>query len=389
MTPTRRPATQTRPWTVGQVRNVLLQAVILGVVLAGAVWLARNTIANLDARGIASGWGFLKRPGYFPISQSVAPYSPSDPIAWAFVVGLANTLFMSVLIVVLSTILGFVLALARRSSNVLASGLGAVVVDVLRNTPVIVQLLFWYSLVTVGLPDIHRALHPLPGVFLTDRGVYLPSISITGAPWATALVALALIVGSGLALSSLFAAEPGPRWRRRTAGLVIAGAAAVIWRAAGVTASPDLPHLERMNFTAGLQVSPEFAAMALGLVLYSSVYVGEIIRGGIEAVPKGQWEAARALGLSGAQTLRLVVLPQALRIIIPPLTSQYISTVKNTTLALVVGYPDISFVAAATISETGQAVECVLILMAVFLSISLAAAWAMNVLNRRFALQTR
>lgn len=375
-------------WSRAKWRNAFLQVLILAAAIAGALWLARNTAANLDERGIAVGWGFLSRPGYFPISQSVLPYSASDTIGWAFAVGLANTLLMSVLIVVLSTVLGFGLALARRSSKVLVAGLAAAVVDVLRNTPVIVQLLFWYSLVTLGLPDIHRALHPIAGVFLSNRGVYLPALEIDGPAVPVRMVWLGLAAGALLAGSASIL-HPGRRRILLYAAAVAWAIAALIWATVGLSVGLRPPRLEHVNFIGGLQLSPEFAAMALGLVLYSSVYVGEIIRGGIEAVPKGQWEAGLSLGLTRPQTLRLVILPQAFRTIIPPLTSQYINVVKNTTLALVVGYPDISFVAASAISETGQAVECVVILMAVFLLISLLAAAGMNTLNRKFALPSR
>jgi general L-amino acid transport system permease protein len=266
----------------------------------------------------------------------VLPYRPSNTFAWAFVVGLANTLMLSVVIGAASTGLGQQVALARRSITPLAKGVSTTFVETMRNTPLVVQLLFWYALVTVGLPNVHAALNPAPGVFLADRGLYFPALSF------------------------------------------------VDWRL-----TFDVPHLERFNYVGGAALTPELVALLLGLILYSAAFVGEIIRGGVDAIGVGQWEAGRAVGLSERQTLRLVIVPQALRVIIPPMTSQYINIVKNTTLALVVGYPDISSVTATTINQTGQAVEGILILMAVFLALSLSASLFMNWYNRRVALVTR
>lgn len=319
-----------------KVRAVVFQVVTVALVLAAAGWLIDNTLTNLAKRGITVGFDFLTRSARFPISESVLPYRPSNTFAWAFVVGLANTLMLSVVIGAASTALGLLVALARRSKNPLAKGVSTTFVETMRNTPLVVQLLFWYALVTVGLPNVHAALNPAPGVFLADRGLYFPALSFAD-------------------------------WRLTF----------------------DVPHLERFNYIGGAALTPELVALLLGLILYSAAFVGEIIRGGIDAIGIGQWEAGRAVGLSERQTLRLVIVPQALRVIIPPMTSQYINIVKNTTLALVVGYPDISSVTATTINQTGQAVEGILILMAVFLTLSLSASLFMNWYNRRVALVTR
>ncbi|MBY0511952.1 MAG: ABC transporter permease subunit [Rhodospirillaceae bacterium] len=319
-----------------RVRSAAFQTVVAVAAIALVWWLAHNTINNLAQRGITVGFDFLGRAARFPISESVLPYSSVDTFAWAFVVGLGNTLFASALIIVLATLLGFATALARRSRNPLARGIGAAFVETMRNTPLVVQLLFWYAMVTLGLPHPHDALNPLPGVYLTDRGLYIP-------------------------------------WPR----------------IADFSFAMEYPTLGRFNYSGGLALTPEFTAMLVGLVFYSAAFVGEIIRGGIDAVARGQWEAGRALGLPESLVLRRIIMPQALRVIIPPMTSQYINIVKNTTLALVVGYPDIAFVTATTINQTGQAVEGILLLMIVFLVISIGGSLLMNWYNRRMALTVR
>jgi general L-amino acid transport system permease protein len=262
----------------------------------------------------------------------------------------------------------------------------------MRNTPLVVQLLFWYALVTVGLPASQDALNPAPGVFLTDRGLFVPDVRIAGNTLAWTLVLLATI--AGVVATMVF----GRRRHLRTGqlnhygtwaiavGLLIAAAA---WSVADLRVAFEHPTLGRFNFTGGMTLTPELVAMLLGLTLYSTAFTGEIIRGGIDAIHKGQWEAGRAIGLSDALTLRLIIIPQALRVIVPPMTSQYINIVKNTTLALVVGYPDIAFVTATTINQTGQAIEGIVILMLVFLTISLAGSIVMNWYNRRIALVER
>lgn len=348
-----------------------------------AAWLVGNTLGNLAKRGITVGFDFVTRSARFPISEGVLPYQPSDSFAWAFAAGLANTLMLAIVIGAASTALGLVVALARRSQNPLARGVSTVFVEALRNTPLVVQLLFWYALVTVGLPNVHAALSPVQGVFLTDRGLYLPSLRLSGAALFLAIGALAVLAGGAVYARR----EVGKRW------MILGGSGLVALSLIGLAmrggVSVETPRLAHFNYVGGFALTPELVALLLGLILYSAAFIGEIIRGGIDAVPVGQWEAGRAVGLSERQTLRLVIIPQALRVIIPPMTSQYVNVVKNTTLALVVGYPDISSVIATTINQTGQAVEGVLVLMAVFLTLSLSASLFMNWYNRRIALVQR
>lgn len=317
-------------WFDARLRSWLLQAMLAVGVVGTVSWMVWTAQSNLTRRGIASGFGFLDEVARFPISESLLAYEPTDTVARAFLVGVSNTLMVSALVIVGATLLGFLLALLRRSRHPMLSGAGTAYVEVMRNTPLVVLLLCCYGMVTIGLPAASQALQLLPGVYLSNRGLTLPTI---------------VQAGSGLAV--------------------------------------DWPRLEGLNFNGGTVLTPELTALLTGLVVYSAAFCGEIIRGSIAAVQRGQWEAAEALGLKPWHALRLVVLPQALRIIVPPMTSQYLSIAKNTTLALAVGYPDLSSVIATTINQTGQAVEGILILMGTFLAISLAVSLFMNWYNRR------
>ena len=368
------------------------QAVVIGVVVLTVAWLATNTSNNLAARGIAVGFDFLGRTARFPISESLVAYAPTDSFARAYLVGLANTLFISAIVIAGATLLGLFVALGRRSKHPLVFGLSTTFVELMRNTPLVVQLLFWYALVTVGLPGPRQALNPLPGTFLSIRGLFVPAIQLGGDAvlfWAS-LLASAVAVGLVFRWSRQKRLRTGKRNSLGWVGLAVVGAVlGVAWWSAGMTVTLDRPRLQGFNFVGGSTLTPEFVTLVVGLTLYSSAFVGEVIRGGIDAVGVGQWEAGRAIGLSDRRTLRLVVMPQALRVIIPPMTSQYFNIIKNTTLALVVGYPDVSYVVATTINQTGQAIEGVAILMAVFLTISVAISLSMNWYNRRIALVQR
>lgn len=371
-----------------RIRAWIPQLLLLLAIAAIAGWLIANMVDNLSRRGIMVGFDFLDRVARFPISESILAYEPTDSFGWAIIVGLGNTLFLSLVVAAAATVLAGGVALARRSSHPFAYGLSTGFVEAVRNTPLVVQLLFWYAAVTFGLPRSDSAFNPLPGVFLTDRGLYLPRIGLTGTT-----APLLFIIAAGLLAAAVLA------WRRRGTGagariarrVLVATAllAAVAWIAGGVAPAVEWPALGRFNFMGGLTLTPEFVAVFVGLTLYSTAFAAEIIRSGIDAVPRGQWEAGRAIGLSETRTLRFVILPQALRIMIPPMTSQYVTIIKNSTLALVVGFPELNFVTATTINQTGQAIEGILILMAIFLIISLTASLFMNWYNRRLALVAR
>ena len=284
-------------------------------------------MANLEERRIASGFGFLGREAGFEIGESAfLRYDASDSYFRALVVGLTNTLAVAIVGIVLATILGTFIGLFRLSKNFLLRTLSAAYVEFIRNVPLLVQLFFWYAVITEGMPGPREALSPLPGVFLSNRGLFFPSFS-------------------------------------------------------------GVPELQGFNFTGGLAVSPEFAALLFGLVTYTAGFIAEIVRAGILAVDRGQGEAAHALGLTRTQTTRLIILPQALRVIIPPMTSQYLNLTKNSSLAVAIGYPDLVSIANTTMNQTGQAIEGIAIIMAVYLTISLSISAFMNWYNARVALR--
>ncbi|APO68962.1 amino acid ABC transporter permease protein [Rhizobium gallicum] len=363
------------------------QILLLGGFAALLSWLVANTVTNLDARGIRVGFDFLWRPANFPISESVLPYNPSDTFLWAYVTGVGNTIAISFLAIFLSTALGLVVGLARRSKHPLTSGLAGVFVTTMRNMPLIVHLLFWYALATTALPAPRQAYNPLPGVFLSLRGFYIPSLNLDGTA-----VALLCVVAGGVLVAACFGrrilSTLGLEARHPFLSLlaVTAAVAIVLELTFQPTAEVSFPEMKGFNFMGGLRLSPEFAALMLGLVIYTSAFIGEIIRGGIDAVSLGQWEAGRAIGLSERYTLTKIIIPQALRIIIPPMTSQYLSTVKNTTLALAVGYPELGLVVGTVINQTGQAIESIALLLGIFLTISIAVSLFMNWYNARVAL---
>lgn len=380
-------------WDSPRLRAWAGQALLLFLFIGTLVWLAANTVENLAVRSIRVGFDFLSRPANFPISESVIPYSPTDSFAWAYVAGIGNTLMISVLAILFATLLGLFVGLARRAAHPMLSGAAGVFVTVVRNTPLIVQLLFWYALATTALPAPRNALHPLPGVYLSQRGLYLPGIEWSGDGWGFALGTTA-VLAVAVVLARLLRRRDRFRGSARTLPVAAAGAGAaatillLAWTT-GIGAAASLPELRGFNFSGGMRLSPEFAALMVGLVLYTSAFIGEIIRGGIDAVGRGQWEAGRALGLSERQTLMRIVMPQALRVIIPPLTTQYLSTVKNSTLALAVGFPELGLVIGTVINQTGQALESIAILLAVYLTIGAAVSVLMNWCNARTALVTR
>lgn len=363
------------------------QILLLGGFAALLLWLVMNTVTNLDARGIRVGFDFLWRRANFPISESVLPYDPSDSFFWAYVTGVGNTLAISALAIFLSTALGLLVGLARRSKHPLTSGVAGVFVTTMRNMPLIVHLLFWYALATTALPAPREAYNPLPGVFLSLRGFYIPALELDAMAWL--MIGLVILVTLGAWRLRHLMMGTG-RWRDRHPVLALFGLTAVVALGAALLFQPSavisLPEMRGFNFTGGLRLSPEFAALMLGLVIYTSAFIGEIIRGGIDAVSIGQWEAGRAIGLSERHTLTKIIIPQALRIIIPPMTSQYLSTVKNTTLALAVGYPELGLVVGTVINQTGQAIESIGLLLGIFLTISIAVSLFMNWYNAHVAL---
>ena len=379
-------------WSDPRFRNAVWQVLILGTVVAIAWYLVHNTNRNLASRRIATGFDFLGRTAGIPIGEHLLSYDPAvDTFGRALVIGVLNTLKVAVVGVVLATVWGTLLGVARLSKNWLISRLAATYVEVLRDIPLLLQLLFWYTLLQ-GLPAPRQSFHPLPGVFLSNRGIKVPLVTWEQ-PFTWALLAFALgVVGtvawSRSATRKQEATGVRPAVWPVALGLLVALPVAV-WAALGAPFEVEMPVLQGFNFQGGGTLSPEYGALTMGLVLYTSAYVAEIVRSGILAVPTGQWEAAGALGLRSGTVLRQVVLPQALRVIIPPMTSQYLNLTKNSSLAVAIGYQDVTSIANTTLNQTGQAVEGIAVIMAVYLVISLSISLFMNNYNARKALVER
>ncbi|GAA0588840.1 amino acid ABC transporter permease [Caenispirillum bisanense] len=373
-----------------RVRAVLYQVLTIGVVVAIGGYLVHNTLTNLSARDIATGFGFLEREAGFDISESVIEYSPADTYGRVILAGLMNTLKVSVIGIVLATVLGTIIGIARLSNNWLLAKLASIYVEGLRNIPLLLQLFFWYALIQTSLPHPRDALEPIEGVFLSNRGFRYP-FPVWETGWTLGVVGLGLAAVATWWLNRRANRIQGDTGRRPNVllpalGLFIALPVA-LWAVGGAPTAIDVPELSGFNFRGGALLTPEFAALLFGLTLYTAAFIAEIVRGGILAVPFGQTEAAVAIGLRRGLVMRLVLLPQALRVIIPPLTSQYLNLTKNSSLAIAIGYPDLVATANTTINQTGQAVEGVAIIMAVYLTVSLSISAFMNWYNGHIALR--
>ena len=379
-------------WSDPRLRGIVSQVVVVGIVAVIVWYLVGNTNRNLAARHIATGFAFLGRTAGIPIGEHLIPYEPSvDTFGRALIIGILNTLRVAVVGIVLTTILGTLLGVARLSRNWLLARLAAVYVEVLRDIPVLLQLLFWY-LVLQGLPAPRQAWRPLPGVFLSNRGIKVPVLDWATAHW---WVLAAFLVGAALTLAwSRLARERQaatgrrpPLWPVGIAAMI--GLPLVVWAALGAPFHLDMPQLHGFNFQGGATLTPEYFALTFGLVLYTAAFIAEIVRSGILAVATGQWEAGEALGLSRGAVLRRIVLPQTIRIIVPPMTSEYLNLTKNSSLAVAIGYQDVTSIATTVLNQTGQAVEGIAYIMAVYLTISLGISFFMNWYNARLALVER
>jgi general L-amino acid transport system permease protein len=381
------------PWRDPRLRSIVYQIVTLVLFGLFVAYIVNNTITNLARQGIASGFGFLDTTAGFDVGFSLIEYSAVSTYGDAFVVGLLNTLLVAALGVVLATILGFIIGIARLSSNWLVARLSTVYIETLRNIPLLLQLLCWYFAVLQALPQPRDSMVLFGSIYLNNRGLGVPRAVLgEGMGWVAIALVLAVIAVVLLA-----------RWakRRREAtgqpfhtvlvslGLLI-GLPLLTFLALGAPLTFEYPEMGRFRLTGGQTLVPEFVALLLGLSTYTAAFIAEVVRAGILAVSHGQVEAASALGLGRGQTLRLVVVPQALRVIIPPLTSQYLNLTKNSSLAVAIGYPDLVAVFAGTVlNQTGQAVECILITMAVYGTLSLSISAFMNWYNRHLALVER
>ena len=374
-----------------RVRSILFQTLLLLCVAGVAALLGWMAWTNLRRANVASGFGFWNEIAGFDISQTLIDYSSStSTYGRAFWVGLVNTLVVSAIGIVLATVVGFVVGIARLSSNWLVAHLAAGYVQLVRNVPLLLQLLFWYNAVLKTLPSFRDSLALWGGGYLNNRGLYLPAPDLNG-NGQLILAAFGLGLASAIVLAVLA--------RRRRLGVGVAAGAGIAlvlglpfaaFVAGGATLTFEFPEMSRFNLRGGLELQPEFVALAAGLVIYTGAFIAETVRAGLLAVPRGQTEAAQALGLSRLVTLRRVIVPQAMRVIIPPLTNQYLNLTKNSTLAVAIGYPDLVQIFTGTVlNQTSQAVEIVAITMAVYLTISLATAMLMNLYNARMALAER
>jgi general L-amino acid transport system permease protein len=377
-----------------KVRSIAYQvalATVIALLVYGAV---TNAIEHLQRAHIASGFGFWNQHAGFDISQTLIFYSANvSTYGRAFWVGLLNTLLVAGIGIIFATVLGFVVGISRLSTNWLVAKAAAGYVETIRNIPLLLQLLFWYNAVLKALPDIRESIRIPGGGFLNNRGMMLPSpVLAPGFVAVEIAFAVAIVAIVGFALWARRRQErTGQQAPVFLIGLVlIVGLPVAALLAAGVPVSFDFPAPGRFNITGGMTMLPEFVALLLGLTTYTAAFIAEVVRAGILAVSKGQIEASYSLGLRAGPTLRLIVVPQAMRVIIPPLTSQYLNLIKNSSLAVAIGYPDLVQVFTGTVlNQTGQAVEVVSITMLVYLTISLVTSLLMNIYNRRMALVER
>jgi general L-amino acid transport system permease protein len=374
-----------------QVTGLIWQIVVVGIAVAAVAWLWSNALHNLSVRRISTGFAFLGREAGMPIDDTWIAYSPKNTYLRAFIVGVVNTLRVAAIGIVLATVLGTLIGIAKLSSNWLLSRLAAIYVEVLRDVPLLLQLLFWYVLMQ-GLPAARAAWKPIEGVFLSNRGLILPSIPIEEANLWVIAAAVAGLIALYLLRRRLIAQQMVDGRTRHVWPYALAlaiGFPALVSLALGASWTITLPELRGFNFVGGLTLAPEYFALLIALVTYTSAFIAEIVRSGIQAVPRGQWDAAQALGLRRSFVLQRIVLPQALRVIIPPMTSQYLNLTKNSSLAVAVGYQDIVSIANTTLNQTGQAIEAIALIMLVFLTISLGISLFMNWYNARIALVER
>jgi len=373
-------------------RGFLSQVIFLVIVAALAVVVWQTASDNLSRLAVKSGYSFLLDAAPFELGDTIIPYRAGDSYLRAFAVGIANTVKVAVLGIVLSTVLGLFIALGQLSSSPALSRLCRGYVEIVRNVPLLLQLIFWHTFLTKSLPSVRQAFSPIDGIFLTNRGLYLPFPEPDPSyQW----IGLAALLGIALAVAVVkldrraLLREGRTRPTFRRAAAVLVAPPILVFLAFGAPLAWDVPALKGFNFRGGMDISPEFAAMLLGLTIYTAAFNAEIFRAGIQSVPKGQSEAGLALGLSKGQVMRMIVLPLALRIIIPPMANSYLNLTKESSLAVAIGYPEVVRVANITLAETSQAIECITIIMGIYLTLSLLTAAFLNWVNARAALVER
>ena len=376
------------------VRGLIYQAITLFSVVAIVAFIIHNTAVNLASRNIAQGFGFLTTTAGFDLAMTPIDYPKDASYGRAILVGLVNTLLVAAIGIVFASLLGFLAGVGRLSQNFLISRVSTLYVEVCRNVPLLLQIFFWYFAVLQVLPNPRNSVEPITGwIFLNNRGLFLPEVGVSAATGSGILAGLVVGIVASIAIA---------RWARRrqiatglqfptlsTAIGLIVGLPIVAFVVTGFGITLTAPVKGGFNVSGGTRVIPEFASIVIALSVYTGTYIAEIVRAGILAVSWGQTEAARALGLQNAPTLRLIIIPQALRVIIPPLTNQYLNLTKNSSLAVAIGFPDLVYVGGTVLNQTGQAVEIVVMWMAMYLSLSIATSIFMNWYNARVAIVER
>ena len=383
-----------RDWSLRSraVRALLYQVAALGLIALGVWFLAHNTVENMRVRGIQSGFDFLTDPAGFDIGELMIPYESIDPYWKAFLVGVLNTLRVAIIGIVLTTIMGTLIGIGRFSNNAILRGLCYSYVELFRNVPILLQLLVWYLLLTEWLPDPAEPMSVAGLIFLSKGGLSFP-VPVWGAGQALAFVGG--LVGAVLAWAwsrsarHHFEQTGRPRPVLLPALALVMAGALIGWVLGGAPDAWNIPKAGEASVDGGSSFTPEFISVLLGLTFYTAAFVAEVVRAGIASVPRGQSEAAAALGLSTGHQMRLVVLPQALRVIIPPMTNQFLNLTKNSSLAVAIGYPDVVSISNTAINQTGRAVECIAIIMLVYLTTSLTTSGLMNWYNTRSAIKER
>ena len=379
-------------WRDERFLNLLAQGVFLVLLFIVLRGLYLNMVGSLERQGVSTSFRFLNQTASFDIGETLITYSRSDTYARAFLVGVLNTLQVSLLGILFATILGVILGIARLSSNFLVNRIAALYIEIVRNIPLLVLLIFWYG-VFLKMPRVKDAI-TLPGpVYLSNRGVSIPW-GVSTATFQPYLLFLGLAVLAAIGVVWVFRRQAKRTGRSPLAApwaaLAFLGVAILGWL--GLPEAPlaiEVPVIKGLNTAGGLHLTPEFTALLSGLVIYTAAFIGETVRAGIQAISKGQTEAAKALGLSNAQMLRLVIFPQALRVIVPPLTSQYLNLTKNSSLAAAIGFPDLYSVSGTIYNQTGRAIEATILIMSVYLLISLVTSLFMNWYNQRVRLVER
>ncbi|WP_282177372.1 amino acid ABC transporter permease [Vibrio nereis] len=374
-------------------RSVVFQIIAILALIFFFYTIVNNALTNLEARGIATGFGFLTQEAGFGIGLTLIEYNETYSYGRTFIVGLLNTALVSVLGIILATLIGFVMGIARLSSNWLVSRFAAVYIETFRNIPLLLQIFFWYFAVLQALPSARQSLSLGEAIFLNVRGLYFPApvfeqgSSVVIAAFVIGIVAT-FFINIWANNKQKLTGQQTPMGRIALGLIVVLPT--IIYFIMGSPISAEYPALKGFNFKGGISIIPELAALLLALSIYTASFIAEIVRSGINAVSHGQTEAAMSLGLPRSRTLKLVIIPQALRIIIPPLTSQYLNLTKNSSLAMAIGYPDlVSVFAGTTLNQTGQAIEIIAMTMGVYLTLSLITSGLMNIYNRKVALVER